>query len=265
MKTSNQWLWAAFGKHPSSSDFFNVGASFPLALVFSGWIKMGYSPLAERVKRTGSSYSWRFWARGSSRGEIACGLLRDSHDCFGRPFPLLIMGTGPLPAWEEHWEALPAVLERVWRRIELDSARLFGSLAVFEEEIGRTRPPDPDWPGPVPDPAGDAKDAEALAPLLERLGEEAKSASAGDTGSISLGGNGADDGHIFIMHASSALKKSLAATPNTVFIGGTNNESFLVFFRRPMRPPDFASLWDIHNVPGLPSPPAPSHQGRGVI
>ncbi|HEX9024199.1 MAG TPA: TagF domain-containing protein [Geobacteraceae bacterium] len=244
MKTANQWLWSAFGKHPSASDFFSVGASFPLALDFSGWVKTGYSPLAER--RVGSSCSWRFWARGRSRGEIACGLLRDSHDCFGRPFPLLILGTGPLPAWEENWEKLPAVLERVWRRIELDAARLFGSLAAFEEELGRTRPPDPDWP--APHVATGAEDGEALAPLLERLGEAAKKVSSGDTGSISLGGDGADDGHIFIMHATSVLKKSLTATPNSVFIGGTNSHSFLVFFRRPMRPPDFGSLWDIHNA-----------------
>ncbi len=250
MKTASQWLWTAFGKHPSSADFFSVGSSFPLALDFSGWVKAGYTPLVARVKRTAGSCSWRFWARGRSRGEIACGLLRDSHDCFGRPFPLLIIGSGPLPAWEEHWEMLPAVLERVWRRIELNSARVFGSLAAFEEEIGKTRPPDPEWPASTPYDAGETEDAEALAPDLVRLGEEAGKVSAGETGSIRLGGDGSADGHVFIMHASCALKEGLDAMPNTVFIGGTNNESFLVFFRRPMRPPDFAALWDGHTGDG---------------
>jgi type VI secretion system protein VasJ len=249
MRTDPQWLWAAHGKHPSAKDFFSIGRSFPLASDFSEWIKKGYPPLAERGKQAVGGFSWRFWARGRGKDELACGLLRDSHDCFGRPYPLLIIGTGPLPSWEEHWEMLPSVCERVWCRIELVSARGFRALGGFEEEIGKTRPPDPSWsnPGALADGTkGEAPASRISSQTLERFAEEAGKLSKEEMGSISLGSDGSYDSHLLVMHLNSVLKSNLDKAPNTLFIGGTNNESSLIFFRRPMRPADFPALWGNH-------------------
>lgn len=249
MSPDTQWLWAAHGKHPSAKDFFSIGRQFPLASDFSEWIKKGYQPLAERGKQAAGGYSWRFWARGRGKDELVCGLLRDCNDSIGRPYPLLIIGAGRLPSWEEHWEMLPSVCERVWCRIELVSARGFCELRGFEEEIGRTRPPDPSWSGPGGMPGGAAEDAaesRITPPALEILSEKARTLSAQEMGSIALVSDGSCDSHRFVMHLNSVLKSALGKAPNTLFIGGTNNESSLVFFRRPMRPADFLTLWGIH-------------------
>ena len=250
MSPDTQWLWAAHGKHPSAKDFFSIGRQFPLASDFSEWIKKGYPPLAERGKQAVGGYSWRFWARGRGKDELACGLLRDCNDSIGRPYPLLIIGTGALPSWEEHWEMLPLVCERVWCRIELVSARGFCELRGLEEEIERTRPPDPSWsdPGAIPDGSKiDAATSRISPPALEMLSEKARTLSVKEMGSITLGNDGSYDSHLHVMHLNSVLKSNLDKAPNTLFIGGTNNESSLVFFRRPMRPVDFLTLWGIHS------------------
>jgi len=249
MSPDTQWLWAAHGKHPSAKDFFSVGRGFPLSSDFSEWIKKGYPPLAERGKQAFSGFSWRFWARGRGKGELACGLLRDSHDSFGRPYPLLVIGTGPLPSWEEHWEILPSVCEKVWCRIEFVSSRGFSTVGGFEEEIGKTRPPDPTWS----DLGSMADGTKAVMPTsgvfsqtLERFADEAGKLSREEMGVISLGSDGSCDSHLLVMHLNSIMKKNLDMAPNTLFIGGTNNESSLIFFRRPMRPSDFLTLWGNH-------------------
>lgn len=246
MGTDTQWLWAAHGKHPSAKDFFSIGRSFPLASDFTEWIKKGYPPLAERGKGAARGCSWRFWARGRGKDEVACGLLRDSHDSFARPYPLLVIGTGPLPAWEAHWEMLPSVCERVWCRIELVSARRSGALGEFEEEIVKIRPPEPSWS----DSGSMANSTEAGAPespipphVVKRFAEEARNLSAKEMGIINLGNDASWDSHLLVMHLNSVLKRTLDKAPNTIFIGGTNNESSLIFFRRPMRAADLSTLW----------------------
>jgi type VI secretion system protein VasJ len=245
MRTGDQWLWAASGKHPSSSDYFSIGARFPLVSDFSEWIKYGYPPLAERVKQSGGRYSWRFWARGRRREELVCGLLRDSHDCFGRPYPLLIIGTGPLPSWEEHWDKLPVEIERIWCRFESASIRKFGDLMEFGDEIGRTRPPDHLWSGADNAPCRADEDENNSTPVIKKLEADALRLSAEEMGNISLDGGGSDDRHPLIMHLCSVLKRKQDMAPNSLFIGGTNNDSQLVFFRRPMRSHDLTALWGV--------------------
>ena len=248
MGKDSNWLWAAHGKHPSAKDFFSIGRKFPLLSDFSEWIKRGYPPLAERGKQAVRGYSWRFWARGGVKGELVCGLLRDSHDCFGRPYPLLIMGTGLLPCWEEHWELLPEVCERLWCRIEFVSSRGFGVLGELEKELEKIRPPDPVWSGfgSIPSGTTAGESGSSLAPQIrERYAQEARHACDKEMGCISFGNDDANDIHSLIMHLNSVLKTNFVKAPNTLFIGGTNNETALFFFRRPMRPDDLLTLWGV--------------------
>jgi type VI secretion system protein VasJ len=248
MGQDSKWLWAAHGKHPSTKDFFSIGSRFPLVSVFSEWIKKGYPPLAEAGKQAVRGCSWRFWARGGVKGELACGLLRDSHDCFGRPYPLLIMGTGQLPCWEEHWNLLPEVCEKLWCRIELVSARRFGALGELEEELGKIRPPGPEWSdcGSIPGRATGGAGVFSLTPQIqEKYAEVARNTCDKEMGCIRFGNDDANDIHALIMHLNSVLKSNVGKAPNTLFIGGTNNETALFFFRRPMRPDDLLTLWGV--------------------
>lgn len=236
-----RWIWAAHGKHPSAKDFFSVGRKFPLFSDFSEWIKKGYPLPSGREQQVTGGCSWRFWARGTGKNELACGLLRDSYDSFGRPYPLLVIGAGELPSWEEHWEMLPLVCERVWSQIEFISTRGFSALGTFEGEIGKIRPPDPEWraSGQTFDDA-----SPRLVQELERCAREARNAGDSEMGRINLGMDDSNDGHFLIMRLNAVLKNVFARAPNTLFIGGTSNESALFFFRRPMRPVDFAALWE---------------------
>lgn len=246
MNPDVQWLWAAHGKHPSAKDFFSVGRRFPLLSDFSEWIKKGYPPLAERGKQAAAGYSWRFWSRGTGKDELACGLLRDSHDSFGRPYPLLIIGTGRLPAWEQHWEMLPRVCERSWLRMELLSARGFGALGSFEEELGTIRPPEPLWS--LSEPSAAMLTAPLSTSVREKLTLETGNVYGKEMGGISFGTGEAHDSHQIILHITVALKRHNPKAPLTLFIGGTNSDSSLFFFRRPMKPSDLVTLWGARPV-----------------
>jgi hypothetical protein len=119
----------------------------------------------------------------------------------------------------------------------------------FEEEIGKTRPPDPTWSdlgSMVDGTKGETQTSRIFLQTLDRFAEEAGKLSREEMGSISLGSNGSCDSHLLVMHLNSIMKKNLEMAPNTLFIGGTNNESSLIFFRRPMRPTDFLTLWGNH-------------------
>jgi hypothetical protein len=63
------------------------------------------------------------------------GLLRDSVDTVGRPFPLLVLGTGQLDGWEETWELMPMIFEGLWSRMEYLTAKRSYDLGALESEL----------------------------------------------------------------------------------------------------------------------------------
>jgi len=89
------------GKHPVAMDYFHLGTSAPLVNAFGAWIENGYQKVVSPARNGLALHSWRFWARGIQKGHIACGVVRDSSDSTGRPYPLLVMGIGKLPGWEK--------------------------------------------------------------------------------------------------------------------------------------------------------------------
>lgn len=242
-KVDQNWRWVAYGKNPSARDYFNIGRNFPMADSFSCWIEKGYPAFAERNKSVQELYSWRFWARGSLKNELICGLLRDSNDFLGRPYPLLIIGSGSLPSWDEHWDCLPSACEKTWNQIEYISTLKFNNLQDMADEIQRIRPPEPDW-SDCPTAIGCQADPDTI------------SLSSGETNTTSGSDRPMnDEGVLFLDIANNSdifkvicvmnqeLKLNLPSTPNTVFIGGTSNHTFLVLFTRPMKPADFTALW----------------------
>jgi hypothetical protein len=248
-RSGSCWNWAAHGKHPSAKDFFKIGYSFPLADGFADWVRKGYQSAPEWDRSGTAGYSWRFWARGKTRNDLACGLLRDSSDSVGRPYPLLITGSGCLPSWEERWELLPWMCEGTWRHMEYISAQRFNNLEKLEVELLRTKPPCPDWP------AIHSMDREAGSPdfisrfpvlVAEQLKNGVVRLSLNDLGNITVNSKH-DDVMELVLRMNSIMKSDSGKTPGAVFMGGTFERMFVVFFYRALNADDFKMLWSPDN------------------
>ena len=239
MAADGRWLWAAHGKHPAAKDYFSIGSRFPLLAVFVEWIRMGYAPPAGGGERGDALISWRFWARGPGKGELACGLLRDSRDSFGRPYPLLILGNGRLPGWERHWEHLPEACHGVWLQLEDICASNSGTLGELEEKLGAM------W---QPEPCRERQGASvsSVPEAWEMPRREAQRMARHEMGSVTLGGHDSPDGDFLTqtLFLTKVLKDSAVTPPGAFFIGGTFGKPLLFFFRRPMRAADFRALWN---------------------
>lgn len=93
----NKWQWVICGKHPGLKDYFQLGPNLPMVAALADWIEKGYRGVAGARTLASNLLSWRFWAAGPDRNTLLCGILRDSSDSVGRPYPLLVAGSGPLP------------------------------------------------------------------------------------------------------------------------------------------------------------------------
>ena len=97
------WNWIGSGKHPAAGDYFKVGQFTPVLDAVAGWLENGFGRWIEaRKEASGSPYSqnsWRFWIRGPKTDCLVVGVVKDSSDSLGRPFPLLIAGAGLLLLW----------------------------------------------------------------------------------------------------------------------------------------------------------------------
>ncbi len=117
-KSVTNWQWDVAGKHPVAKDFFALGQRSLMAEAFTEWIRRGADSLISTSKELLiHSCSWRFWAKTPQAGILACGVIRNSCDSVGRPFPLLVMGTGKLEKWEDNWELLPFSCEGPRRQV----------------------------------------------------------------------------------------------------------------------------------------------------
>jgi type VI secretion system protein VasJ len=251
--TGHSWQWAAYGKHPVAKDYFRLGKDFPLGKGFSDWIEKSYQALTARKEARPGPCSWRFWARGVGRDVLACGLVRDSSDRVGRPYPLLIMGMGPLKGWEDQWDLLPFACERTWEQIEYLSALIATDFKKFEVEVQNIRSPSPEWP--------------EFYSHRESFREELTShwnvsgCDPGDPGRASrltekteiyvgLDEGPFDDHFIRIGFWHSLFRAHLKVIPNAVFMGGTFEKAYLALFRRPLLPSDFLEMWSLSSVEG---------------
>jgi type VI secretion system protein VasJ len=246
-KPAAGWNWAASGKHPSAKDFFHIGCRFPLAAGLADWVRKGFSPPGTGSRMAPGGCSWRFWAQGNSGKELACGLLRDSSDSLGRPYPLLIAGSGVLPAWQDHWEWLSRACDGAWRQMEYVSSRKYDNLEQLEGELLRTRPPGPDWAEiKTMAPAGSDSFRPPLPPLVVRMDNGIVRLSLEDL--ATGGGNGEPDPiPDLVLQVNAAVKAAFDKTPSAMFMGGTVDRSFVVFFFRAIKAADFAMLWSPDN------------------
>ena len=250
LKSEQCWHWAAYGKHPVSRDFFRFGSDFPLMKNFSDWVEKGYAMLASKNMVSHKTCSWRFWVKGSHKEVLVCGLLRDSSDRLGRPYPLLIVGTGTLKRWEDQWDLLPFACEKTWNQIEYLSAQTYNDFKKLEVEVHNIRSPYSEWSefktkrestlGFVVNPedtfSQDIRDFESQASRLSKKTECM----------ICLDNKLFHNQTILINYWHFLLKAHIDTIPNAIFMGGTIEKAYLIFFRRPLTPSDFPKLWSIN-------------------
>jgi len=246
-KFKNVWNWAACGKHPVVGDYFRLNLNTSLSIAFEHWIEKGYQIVSSRQLLT-QWYSWRFWAKGLKKGNLICGVAKDSSDSIGRPYPLLIMGDGFLDGWEDHWEILPHAFGRVWDQMEYISSRRFDDFKELEKEVCAIKNPRQDWLEWKSKNANSNKPESLSNPLTISIthGEIKKKVrylSKKMEVHIPLDNQAIRDPSDMAAFWCSFLKSHSSGTPNAVFMGGISEKNFLVVFNRSLNAKDFIQLW----------------------
>lgn len=238
MKAKRRWHWAAYGKHPSVRDYFRLGRDFPMAGSFAAWIDRGNEELVSQGSFGTDHCSWRFWTKEARRDHVVCGLLKTSADSVGRPYPFLIMGTGPLDNWPAEWDLMPSVLEHAWEQVEYLSNKTAPGLKAMTADLQNIKSPSPDWP------------------LLAEKRQHSKEMLSLDLGTLThriaslseadpfLCLDGLPYGHAELINLCHFIFKArLGTVPNAVFLGGTVEHTYFALFRRPLKSSDFIQFW----------------------
>jgi type VI secretion system protein VasJ len=242
-RTEQRWHWAACGKHPVAGDYFRLGDGFPTAGLFADWMEKGYAAVSSNGAGSAgvaTACGWRFWAAGEKR-RLVCGLVRDSNDRIGRPYPLLVVGEGPLDRWEESWETVPSACERTWGYIEYCITKNIRDLKQLEREILNTPSPVADWsegggatpPSWDPVSANSGNTRDFVVPVYEGAEYDVFHINAEHTG-------GRIDAAT-VLHR--LLRESRPEAPKAFFIGGSFEKTCAIRFKRPLLYTDFSTLW----------------------
>lgn len=241
-----RWSWAAFGKHPATKDYFQIQLATPLAQAFSRWVETGFGRMSEDDRRH-RVCSWRFWSRGLKKGALLGGLGRSSADGIGRPYPLMLLGEGTLGGWEENWHLLPFLLAPMWDRLEYAATRRALEINQLAEDLERMVAPKPEWKNLFNTAAADSMDAclPVHKLLLSEMKVKARTLAEEQKLIIPLDGTCGIDPMQMAGAWHQGLKPCFAEPPSTVFMGGGPDQSFLVFYTRPLVADDFTELWTL--------------------
>jgi type VI secretion system ImpM family protein len=243
----NRWSWSAFGKHPAARDYFQINLTSSLAVALSKWVEIGFQKVSEDQRRT-RACSWRFWARGLKKGHLLCGLGRSSSDSIGRPYPMVVMGEGGMPRWQDHWHLLPLGFGTLWERMEQLATRRMVNLSQLEKAIADLAAPSENWRQiqrrnreiVAPDDADPAHEA-----ILTSVGEYVRVLGTEGCLMIALNENLRGDPLQLAGAWHQAIRNQSVGRPNMVFMGGTTEKVFLALFYRPLTSEDFHRLWTV--------------------
>ena len=255
MKSKYDWTWTAYGKHPIAGDYFKLDSDCPLFAAFFNWIEKGYQMLSSKSSKTLSTYSWRFWTRGLDEHDLACGIMKDSSDSIGRPYPFLMLGHGRFEGWGAHWELLPLALVETWEQMEHLSIRRSIDLRDLEIGVGRLKPPSSDWSTIMqhkPKPGYcDSLDQGTIHCEFMNAIKDAEDYGEKDHFYLPLDNISTDAPFAWTDRSLGFLKDLTKGVPNTVFIGGIPERTYLAVFKRPLVPRDFVQLWTIFSKEDL--------------
>ena len=245
-----KWQWVICGKHPGLKDYFHLGPNLPMVAALADWIEKGYRGVVGAKTSASSLLSWRFWAGGPDRDTLLCGILRDSSDSVGRPYPLLVVGSGALPDWGARWDLVPQACEQSWSQMESLSARIFRNLKQLEDELLRVREPQPLWTEFAEisiqiEAKGLSSSVAPGASCSNHIEEQAAARAKNPEILVPLDESPALDPFAIIHRWHASLKKYHTDSPKAVFMGGNAGASRLAFFRRPLTTQDFVRLWSV--------------------
>jgi type VI secretion system protein VasJ len=247
LKFAPAWKWAAFGKHPVAGDYFNTGPEDPFFQAFSGWVENGYRQVSSGRGNSMDLYSWRFWSKGHQKDTLICGVGRDSFDAIGRPHPLVGMGAGLLPDWQQHLSLLPFALEKAWIQMEYLATKRYIDFPQMETEIRRLPVPVWQWSG-IQDEARQRREALHLAndPQQEMIRKMVGDHAAEPEFLTFFDANACLDAVTAagLWHAE-LMEQQAGVVPNAAFLGGILNATYLAVFRRPLMVQDFIRLWSV--------------------
>lgn len=249
-KPKNIWNWAACGKHPVARDYFRINLITSLLGAFESWFEKGYQVLGKQQKAARTVYSWRFWAKGIKKGNLICGVGKDSGDSIDRRYPLLIMGDGFLDGWEEGWDLLPSAFEKTWNHIEYISSKRFDDLKGLETEVYAIKNPNHKWMELKSHNENRGKTS-SLSPAVtisidhEEIREKAGLLSQKMEVLIPLDNQTRADPFDTAGQWCSLLKDHFSGVPNAIFMGGIPEKHFLAIFNRSLNANDFVRLWSV--------------------
>jgi type VI secretion system protein VasJ len=246
------WRFTAIGKHPVAKDFFRIGEAMPYIDELSDWIAAGYKKIMPNRSASPEFCSWRFWLN-MSRSQLVCGVIRDSSDSIGRPYPVLIIGSGLAKGWEENWDFLPFAFENTWRQIEYLVTQNFDDLKILDAEICNIKPPTFDWPQLEATRNGLSDTDSPLNPYaafldFKELKNLARSMADKSEIHVGLDRETCVDRIIPVSMWHYLFKETTNSAPYAFFVGGTLEKSYLVTYRRKLSSADFIRLWSVSSA-----------------
>jgi type VI secretion system protein VasJ len=239
------WRWSAWGKHPSFRDYFDYRVDLPLLRAFAGWVESGALEKAA-LKKAPTCFSYRFWTRGTSTDNLICGILRDSGDSFGRPYPLLIMGNGSIPGWNRNWDMTFQAFDATLSRFETLSANSFENFRRFEQELQGIVFSSVHWfrvraEMEADDPGERVRSFQGLSRLLRgTAGQSRKQESL----TLCLGSGIRNEALPWSSRWGRGLFGRTPPGPHSAFMGGSLERPVLKLFNRPLTAGDFCALFD---------------------
>jgi len=236
------WTWYCCGKHPVAADFFQIGEASALAEHFNRWVQKGYEQVLKSRQKGAGLFSWRFWTQGFKGDELVLGLIRDSGDNRGRPFPILFLGSGPLTSWARSWELLPLICDQVWSHVEHLAVKRLESFQELKNEVERIRPPLSQWA------VARAAYTRALeSEAGERIqGEGQEEPPDSETLHFQIRLSEDDSSAVLLTSCHSRLKRIRSgAVPQAVFMGGGEGLMHVKGYFRSLKPTDYVTLWSL--------------------
>jgi hypothetical protein len=201
------------------------------------WVGAGYREVCGESPPNGHRF-WRFWLRGQQKDYFTCGLLRDSCDGIGRPYPFTVMGTGPVAGWEQHSSLLAASCEVSWRSMEQLAAQAFKDVASLERSLASLKPPRNDWDTLQQEILPTTGGVVSLAGLPTEAGID-------DQGRIVCP---ISEMNSLESQLANFVTKNIDESPDfnpAIFIGGLLEFPLLVIYTRSLKKEDCKLLWSI--------------------
>jgi type VI secretion system protein VasJ len=175
-------------------------------------------------------------------------VVKDSSDSVGRPYPLILMGMGPMANWDAHWDEIPLACELSWAQLESISTRPYRDFKQMESDLRTLKPPTADWGGfgTEGEPESSTYGEETRRPELEGILTQRMNS---DVLILPLSGDRYGDSTRDVRTLHVLLKRHSPAIPKAVFMGGRPTETMLAVFKRPLLPEDFGRLWFVKPIP----------------